>query len=171
MHDRASWTAEDQCRMREMGIGKAIARTEDWRLLRGRGRYTDDIALQRQARLHVLRSPHAAASIRSIDVTPALQSPGVIAVVTGADAMKEGFGTFASRVTRQRPDGKPNFVPPYRPLAVERVRHVGEPVAAIVAETLDQAKDAAELIEVDYEILSSVTDTDQAVKPGAATVW
>ncbi|HKX07036.1 MAG TPA: xanthine dehydrogenase family protein molybdopterin-binding subunit [Stellaceae bacterium] len=157
--------------MREMGLGRAIPRTEDWRLLRGRGRYTDDITLPREARLYVLRSPHAAARIRSIDVAPALEAPGVLTIVTGADAMKEGFGTFASRVTRQRPDGKPNFVPPYRPLAVDRVHHVGEPVAAIVAETLDQAKDAAELIEVDYEIVPSVTDTADAASPGAPTVW
>jgi carbon-monoxide dehydrogenase large subunit len=157
--------------MREMGIGRAIPRTEDWRLLRGRGRYTDDIVLPREARLHVLRSPHAAARIRAIDTAAALKATGVLAIVTGADAMKEGFGTFASRVTRQRPDGRPNFVPPYRPLAVERVHHLGEPVAAIVAETLDQAKDAAELIAVDYEILPSVADTAEAARPGAATVW
>src|SRR5262245_28051756 len=143
--------------MREMGLGRAIPRTEDWRLLRGRGRYTDDIVLPREARLYVLRSPHAAARIRSIDTAAALKAAGVLAIVTGEDAIREGFGTFASRVTRQRPDGRPNFVPPYRPLAVERVHHVGEPVAAIVADTLDQAKDAAELIAVDYEILPSVT--------------
>jgi len=157
--------------MREMGIGRAIPRTEDWRLLRGRGRYTDDITFPREARLYVLRSPHAAARIRSIDTAAALKAPGVLAIVTGDDTRKEGFGTFASRVTRQRPDGKPNFVPPYRPLAVDRVHHVGEPVAAIVAETLDQAKDAAELVDVNYESLPSVTDTAEAVTPGAPTVW
>jgi len=170
MHDRPITTSGDS-RMREMGLGRAIPRTEDWRLLRGRGRYTDDIALPCEARLHVLRSPHAAARIRSIDTAAALRTPGVLVVLTGEDARREGFGTFASRVMRQRPDGKPNFVPPYRPLALERVHHVGEPVAAIVAETPDQAKDAAELIEVDYEILPSVTDTADAVKPGAPTVW
>ena len=157
--------------MREMGLGRAIPRTEDWRLLRGRGRYIDDITPPRETRLYVLRSPHAAARIRSIDVTAALKSPGVLAILTGEDMAREGFGTFASRVTRPRPDGRPNFVPPYRPLAVERVHHVGEPVAAIVAETLDQAKDAAELVEVDYEILPSVTDTAEAAKPGAPVVW
>ena len=157
--------------MREMGLGRAIPRTEDWRLLRGRGRYTDDTTLPRATRLYVLRSPHAAARICSIDTTAGLKSPGVLAILTGEDMAREGFGTFASRVTRQRPDGKPNFVPPYRPLALERVHHVGEPVAAIVAETLDQAKDAAELVAVDYETLPSVTDTAEAAKPGAPTVW
>src|SRR5690349_21471652 len=116
--------------MREMGVGRAIPRTEDWRLLRGRGRYTDDIALPRETRLYVLRSPHAAARIRSIDTARALDAPGVLTIVTGDDMRKEGFGCFASRVTRQRPDGEPNFVPPYRPLAAERVHHVGEPVGA-----------------------------------------
>ena len=157
--------------MREMGVGRPVPRTEDSRLLRGRGRYTDDIAVPREARLYVLRSPHAAARIRAIDTATALVAPGVLTIVTGVDLVKAHFGTFASRVTRQRPDGKPNFVPPYRPLAVERVHHVGEPVAAVVADTLDQAKDAAELIEVDYEILPSVTDTAETVKPGAPTVW
>src|SRR5260370_42612137 len=131
--------------MREMGVGKAVPRTEDWRLLRGRGRYTDDIALPRETRLYVLRSPHAAARIRSIDTATALTAPGVLAIVTGEDVVKERFGTFASRVTRQRPDGRPNFAPPYRPLADERVHHVGEPVAAVVADTHEQAKGSAAL--------------------------
>jgi len=157
--------------MREMGIGKPVPRTEDLLLLRGRGRYTDDIALPREARLYVLRSPHAAARIRVIDATAARTAPGVLAVLTAAEMAAEGFTSFPSRVQRQRPDGRPNFVPPYRPLAVDRVRHVGEPVAAIVAETLDQAKDAAELIELDYEILSSVTETEEAATAGAAAVW
>src|SRR5712692_5743650 len=102
--------------MREMGLGKAVPRTEDLPLLRGRGRYTDDIVLPHETRLYVLRSPHAAARIRSIDTASALETPGVLAILTGPDALKEGFGTFASRVTRQRPDSRPNFVPPYRPL-------------------------------------------------------
>jgi aerobic carbon-monoxide dehydrogenase large subunit len=157
--------------MRKMGLGKPVPRTEDLQLLRGRGRYTDDITLPRETRLYVLRSPHAAARIRSIDTTAALAAPGVLAVLTSKDALEEGFGTFASRVARQRPDGKPNFVPPYRPLAVERVHHVGEPVAAVVAETLEQAKDAAELVGAEYEILPSVTDTGDAAKPGAPAVW
>src|SRR5262249_3183562 len=122
-------------RMREMGIGKPVPRTEDLLLLRGLGRYTDDIALPREARLYVLRSPHAAARIRGLDATAARGARGVLAVLTAAEMAAENFTGFPSRVQRHRPDGKPNFVPPYRPLAAGRVRHLGEPVAAIVAET------------------------------------
>ena len=157
--------------MREMGLGKPVPRTEDLLLLRGLGRYTDDIVLPREARLYVLRSPHAAARIRGIDATAARSVPGVLAVLTGAEMAAENFAIFPSRVQRQRPDGRPNFVPPYRPLALDRVHHVGEAVAAVVAETLNQAKDAAELIEIDYDILPSVTATSEAAKPGAPAVW
>src|SRR5579863_4747424 len=157
--------------MREMGLGRPVPRTEDLQLLRGLGRYTDDITLPREVHLHVLRSPHAAARIGAIDCTAAKAAPGVLAVLSGTDLLKEGLGTFPSRMQRQRADGSPNFVPPYRPLAVDRVQHVGDAVAAIVAETLDQAKDAAELVEIDYEILPAVTDTAAAAEPGAPKVW
>jgi carbon-monoxide dehydrogenase large subunit len=157
--------------MREFGIGQSLPRSEDLRLLRGRGRYTDDIVLPRQAALFVLRSPHAAARIRSIDTTAAGAAPGVLAVLTGKDADSDGLGTFTSRVTRPRPDGWPNFVPPFRVLALDRVRRVGDAVAAIVAESLAEAKDAAELIEIDYETLRSVTATAEAARPGAPAVW
>src|SRR5260370_9624645 len=112
--------------MREFGIGQSLPRSEDLRLLRGRGRYTDDIVLPRQAALYVLRSPHAAARLRTMDIAAALAAPGVLAVLTGADAEADGLGTFTSRVTRQRPDGRPNFVPPFRVLALDRVPPVGE---------------------------------------------
>jgi carbon-monoxide dehydrogenase large subunit len=157
--------------MREFGIGQSLPRSEDHRLLRGRGRYTDDIVLPRQAWLYVLRSPHAAACIRSIDTTAAAASLGVLAVLTGRDAEADGLGTFTSRVTRPRPDGRPNFVPPFRVLVLDRVRRVGDAVAAIIAESLAEAKDAAELIEIDYEALPSVTATADAAKPGAPAVW
>src|SRR5471030_3218608 len=116
--------------MREYGIGQSVPRSEDDRLLRGRGRYTDDIVLPRQAALYVLRSPHAAARIRAIDTAAALAVPGVLTILTGQDAEEDGLGTFSSRVTRQRPDGRSNFVPPYRILALGRVRRVGDAVAA-----------------------------------------
>ena len=157
--------------MRELGLGNPVPRTEDLYLLRGLGRYTDDISLPRQTHLYVLRSPHAAARIRKIDTSVALKAPGVLCILTGEDVIKAGFANFASRVPRKRPDGSPSFVPPYRPLAVGRVQHVGDPVAAIVAETLHEAKDAAELVEVDYEILPSITDTSATLTPGAPAVW
>ncbi|HEV2161435.1 MAG TPA: xanthine dehydrogenase family protein molybdopterin-binding subunit [Stellaceae bacterium] len=157
--------------MREFDLGRAVPRTEDLLLLRGRGRYTDDVDLPRVAHLYVLRSPHAAARIRGIDATAAQDAPGVIGVLTGRDAAADGLGTFRGRIARKRPDGSPNYQPAYRILALDRVQHVGDPVAAIIAETLAQAKDAAELISVDYDILPSVTDTAGTLAPGAPQVW
>jgi len=157
--------------MREMGLGRPVPRTEDLQLLRGLGRYTDDIVLPREARLYVLRSPHAAARLAKIETTKAAKAPGVLAVLTGADLLKENFNPFPSRMPRQRADGSPNYVPPLRALAVEHVHYVGDPVAAVIAETLDLAKDAAELVDIDYEILPAVTDTAETVKRGAPAVW
>ena len=157
--------------MREFELGRAVPRTEDFQLLRGRGRYTDDIVLPRQSHLYVLRSPHAAARIRGIDTAAAAAAPGVLLVLTGADAARDRLGTFASRVQRKRADGSANFVPPYRMLALDRVHHVGQPVVAIVAETMAAAKDAAELVEIDWEMQPSVTDTVAAAAPGAPAVW
>ena len=157
--------------MRENGIGQSLPRSEDLRLLRGLGRYTDDIKLPGQATMVVLRSPHAHARIVAIEAGAARAAPGVLAVLTGADAAAEGFGTFSSRVTRKRPDGRPNVVPTYRVLALDRARLVGDCVAAVIAETLEQAKDAAELIEIEYEPLASVTATADAAKPGAPQLW
>ncbi|HXZ02267.1 MAG TPA: xanthine dehydrogenase family protein molybdopterin-binding subunit [Stellaceae bacterium] len=157
--------------MREFDLGRAVPRTEDFRLLRGRGRYTDDIDLPRKAHLYVLRSQHAAARIRAIKTGAAAAAPGVLAILTGKDAQADGLGTFSSAVRRKRPGGADNFVPPYRVLALDRVHHVGEPVAAVVAESLAEAKDAAEFVEIDWEILPSVTDTTAASLPGAAVVW
>jgi aerobic carbon-monoxide dehydrogenase large subunit len=156
--------------LREFDLGRAVPRTEDFRLLRGRGRYTDDIALPRLAYLYVLRSPHAAARLRALKTNAAAGAPGVLAILTGSDAEADGLGTFSSVVQRRRPDGSANFVPPYRVLALDRVHHVGEPVLAIIAESLAAAKDAAELVEIEWEILPSVTETAEA-PAAAATVW
>src|SRR5262245_30718699 len=121
--------------MREYGIGQSLPRSEDLRLLRGLGRYTDDIKLYGETRLFVLRSPHAAARIRSIDTAAAKDAPGVLAVLTGEEALADGLGTFPSRMKMKRADGRPNHEPPYRILAVGRVAMVGDPVVAVVAET------------------------------------
>ncbi len=156
--------------MREFGIGQSVPRTEDLRLVRGRGRYVDDIRLPDEARLYILRSAHAAAKIRGINAAAALAAPGVLAVLTGADAAADGLGTFASRVKLKR-DGKPNHEPPYPVLAQGATKHVGDAVVAVIAETLAEAKDAAELVEIDYEPLDAVTSTADAAKPGAPVVW
>jgi carbon-monoxide dehydrogenase large subunit len=157
--------------MREFMFGSSVPRIEDPQLLRGSGRYTDDISLPGQTRLYVLRSPHAAARIRSIDVSAAAARPDVVAVFTGADLEADGIGTLPSRARRKRPDGKPNFEPPHRGLAFDRVHHVGDPVVAVIAETLAAAKEAAEHVQVEYEVLPAVTDTAAAPGPDAPRVW
>ncbi len=157
--------------MREFGIGQSLPRSEDIRLVQGRGSYTDDFGFVNQAYLYVVRSPHPAARVLSIDTSAAVSMPGVLAVLTGADVTADGIGTFPCRVKRHTRDGRPNFVPPHRALAVDRVRHVGDAVVAVVAESLAIAKDAGELVSIDYEPLPSVTGTDQAALPGAPPVW
>ncbi|MGD9536789.1 MAG: xanthine dehydrogenase family protein molybdopterin-binding subunit [Alphaproteobacteria bacterium] len=157
--------------MREFGLGQAVRRVEDERFVRGRGLYVGDMALPGMAHAKLLRSPHAAARLRRLDVAAAKAAPGVLDVLTGADAVQDGLGSFASLLARQRRDGSPNFVPPYRVLAVDLVRHVGEPVALVIAMDEQQAEDALELIEVDYEALPAVTETVLAAEPGQPAVW
>jgi carbon-monoxide dehydrogenase large subunit len=156
--------------MAKFGIGQSVTRFEDVRLLKGEGRYLNDVNLSGQAHAVVLRSPHAHARIRGIDVDRALKSPGVLAVYTGADVERDGLGTMKMNLRRKRPDGSPMFAPPHRGLSQERVRYVGDPIAFVIAETLGQAKDAADLIQVDYDPLPSVTST-AAAGPGSAPVW
>jgi aerobic carbon-monoxide dehydrogenase large subunit len=155
--------------MGQFGIGQAIKRVEDVRLLRGRGRYLDDVNVPGQAHVVIVRSPHAHARLRAIDTSVALRAPGVLAVFTGADV--EGLGTMTMTLKRKRPDGSPMFARPHRGLTRERVRYVGDPIALVVAETRAQAEDAAELVRIDYEPLPSVTATADATAPGAAPVW
>ena len=118
-----------------------------------------------------VRSPHAHAKIRSIDVEAAKAAPGVLAVYTGHDVKADGLGMPKANMPRKRPDGKPMFAPQRPPLVTDRVRYVGDPVVMVIADTLAEAKDAAELVEIDYEPLPSVTSTEDTVKPGAPAVW
>ena len=135
------------------GIGQSVSRFEDPRLLRGEGRYVNDLAMAGQVQLVLLRSPHAHARIVSIDASAALAAPGVVGVFTVADLERDGVGTTAPSIKRSRPDGSPMFWRAHPGLAKDKVRHVGEPVAAVVAETAAQAKDAADLVEVEYDAL------------------
>lgn len=157
--------------MREFGIGQSLPRTEDLRLVRGTGRYTDDIAPAGAARMYVLRSQHAFARIGEINIDAALETPGVLAILTGADAAADGLGGFTSMVRRTGPDGQPNFEPQFAVIAQDVARYAGEPVAVIIAETLNAAKDAAELIEVDYDAQPCVADLTMADAPDAPLVW
>ncbi len=135
------------------GIGQPVARFEDPRLLRGEGRYINDIVVPGMAHIAYLRSPHARARIVSIDPSAALAAPGVLGVFTAEDLERDGVGTTAPTFKRSRPDGKPMFWRAHPGLAKDMVRHVGDPVAIVVAQTLPQAKDAAELVQIEYEAL------------------
>jgi carbon-monoxide dehydrogenase large subunit len=154
-----------------VGIGAALPRLEDSRLTQGRGAYGADLNFARQAYLAILRSPYPHARIGHIDCTAALELPGVLAAYTGQDVLSDGIGFLPTRIRRKAPDGEPNFVPPFPVLAVDSVRHVGEGVVAVVAETLDIAKDALELIDVSYEPLPSVTDTGSAAALESPQIW
>lgn len=156
----------------KFGIGQPVPRTEDPRFLKGEGNYVDDMVLPGQSYGYVLRSPHAHAKVLSVNTTAAEASAGVLLVMTGADIAAEGI------------DGIPSFIPPmafgapmpksspkHPILARDRVRHVGDPVAFVVAETLDQAMDAAERVQVDYEALPAIASTAAATDDGAPLVW
>ncbi len=157
--------------MGQFGIGQAVTRFEDPRLLRGEGRFLNDVNLPGQAHAVLVRSPHAHARIRSIATSAATRAPGVLAVFTGADLARDGLGTMRMTLKRTRPDGSPMWAPPHRGLTQDRVRYVGDPVALVIAEAPAEAKDAAELVQVDYEPLPSVTSTADAANPGSAPVW
>jgi len=159
----------------KFGMGQAIPRVEDARLLTGGGRYTDDINLAGQACAFVVRSPHAHATIRSIDTAAAEAAPGVVAVLTGDDVAADGIGPLPCLVAYLAPlkqsSGAPMYVPP-RPLLVrDRVRFVGDYVALVIAETRNQAKDAAELVEVDYDPLPPLVVATAAAAEGAPALW
>jgi carbon-monoxide dehydrogenase large subunit len=153
------------------GAGQPVKRLEDQRLLTGKGAFIDDKPADDTLWLYVLRSPHAHAKIKSIDTKAAAGMPGVEAIYTGADLIKDDIGTIPTLSIFMRPDGKPMTVPPRRLLAHEIVRFAGEPVAAVVAASRVEAQSAAEAIELDYEVLPSVVDPLEATKPGAPVVW
>jgi aerobic carbon-monoxide dehydrogenase large subunit len=153
------------------GAGQPVKRLEDRRLLTGKGQFIDDRPDDGALWLHVLRSPHAHARIVSIDAKTAAAMPGVEAVYSGADLVADDVGTLPTLLVFKRPDGSAMTAPPRRLLAHEIVRFAGEPVAAVVATSRVAAQTAAEAIEVQYEVLPSVVDPVEAIKPGAPAVW
>ena len=155
----------------KFGLAQPVRRVEDPRLLKGNGRYTDDISLPGMLWAAVLRSPHAAASLGAIDTTAAKAVPGVVAVYTGADLDADGIGGLPCAIPLKNRDGTPRFDPPHPVLATDAVRHVGDPVALVVAETQKAARDGAEAIEVAYDVLPSVTDLATATDAGQPAVW
>jgi aerobic carbon-monoxide dehydrogenase large subunit len=163
-------------------IGRPLPRFEDLRLVRGAGRYTDDVSVAGQAFAVFVRAPHAHARIVSIDSSAARGRPGVLAVLTGADYAADGHIGMAHHPNPNDAHNikVPTFTPTpehkildqlHLPLAADAVRHVGEAVAVVVAETLAAARDAAEAVEVEYDVLPAVTDVEEALAPGAPLLW
>ncbi len=156
--------------MSETGIGAAVRRVEDKRFLTGRGKYIDDIDQRGQLYAWMLRSPHAHARINGVDTAAASQAPGVVAIFTGADMAADEVGGIPCAWQIHNKDGSPMQEPPHPPLAVDKVRHVGDQVAVVIAETKAQARDAAELIAVDYDVLPAAIDMDSALADNASLV-
>jgi len=160
-------------------IGQPIPRNEDARLLTGRGQFSDDFSFSGQTYAAMIRSPHAHARIVSVDKTTALNMPGVLGLFTGADCLADNLGEIQHDplpktkydIKLHGPGGRDIFIGPHLLLPADKARHVGEAVAMVVAETLSQALDAAEAVAVEYEELPCVTHSEEAMKPGAPSVW
>src|SRR5262245_50179943 len=148
-------------------VGQSVKRKEDVRFLTGAGQFTDDVAVPGQVCAFFLRSPHAHAKIRSIDTAKARSAPGVVGVYTGEDLAAAKVGGLGCGWLITDVNGQPMKEPPHPPLAQGKVRYVGDHVAVVIAETLHQARDAAEMIAVDYEVLPAVVKAAEARKPGA----
>ncbi len=151
-------------------IGTPVRRREDYRFLTGHGTYTDDIDRPGQLHAYILRSPHAHARIGGIDTAAAQRAPGVVAVFTGKDMAADGVGGLPCGWQVHSKDGTPMAEPPHPVLAVDRVRYVGDQVAVVIAATLAQARDAAELVNVDYVEEPAAIDPAAALQPGAPQV-
>ena len=155
----------------KFGIGQPVRRVEDRRFITGRGRYVDDIVLPRMAFSALVLSPHAHARIVAIDTSAARAAPGVLCVLTGEDAAKAGLGSFPPLFMPEDMGGPPGFRTARPVLAQGHVLFAGDRVAFVVAETAAQARDAAELVSVEYETLPAILSMEAAVAPGSAPVW
>src|SRR6266481_5247997 len=159
-------------------IGQPVSRSEDPVLLRGEGRFSDDVNLPGQAYAVMVRSPHAHARIRSIETSGAMAVPGVLAVLTGADALADGLKPIPHRpfigppdIALGKRDASDKFLSPHHALPHDKARFAGEAVAIGVADSLAVAKDAAERVLIDYEPLPAVTDSVKAAAPDAPRLW
>jgi carbon-monoxide dehydrogenase large subunit len=157
--------------MGEFALGQAVPRFEDPRLLRGGGRYLDDVVLPNMAHGYVLRSPHAHAKIIRLDASAAREAAGVLLVLTGEEWASSGYADLPTAKGRKRRDGTPMYQPAFPALVRDRVRYVGDPIVFVVAQTLAQAMEAAELIDIEFEPLPAITATADAVKAEAPVVW
>lgn len=153
-------------------IGQSVRRQEDFRFLTGQGKYIDDMNLDGQAYAVVLRSPEAHADIEAIITEDAMAIDGILSIITGNDWKAAGYGSIPTKsAVRKAIDGSDLKEPPHHPIAIDRVRYVGQPVALIVGETREACIDALELVEVDYNSLPSVTHQSEAIKDGAPQIW
>ncbi|HUK61210.1 MAG TPA: xanthine dehydrogenase family protein molybdopterin-binding subunit [Stellaceae bacterium] len=153
------------------GIGQPVRRVEDVRFITGSGRYVDDLVLPQQLYGQIVLSPHAHARIKKIDVSAAKKAPGVVLALTGADLQAQGVGNMLGAFMPEDMGGPKGNRMMRRILATDKLRHVGDRVAFIVAETAAQARDAAELVDIDVDMLPAVTDLEAAARPGAPLVW
>ncbi|MCW5733279.1 MAG: xanthine dehydrogenase family protein molybdopterin-binding subunit [Enhydrobacter sp.] len=163
--------AANDLELAKFGVGQPVPRNEDPTLLRGEGRYSDDIKLDNQAHCVMVRSQVAHGIIKDIDIEDARKMPGVLGVWTGADLNAAGYGPLKTLMMVPQRDGSPMKTPTRYSLATDKVRFVGDPVAFVVAETPAQAKDAAEAVVVDIEALPAVTEAREAAQPGAPVVY
>ena len=148
--------------MSATGIGAAVRRKEDFRFITGKGQYTDDVTRPGQTYIHFIRSPHAHAKIKSIDSSAAKGMPGVVAVLTGKELADDKIGNLICGWAITSKDGTPMKMSAHPAIAADKANHVGDAVAVVIAETLDQAEDAAEYVKVDYEVLPAVADPAKA---------
>ena len=169
MQDRNSGPLDNAIALQKFGVGQPVRRKEDDTLVRGKGRYTDDFQLPRQAHAWIVRSTHAHGVIRDIDTSAARAMPGVLGVWTGADLTD--YAPFTCGLPLKNRDGSPLLQTNRLPLMTDKVRFVGDPVAFVVAETLAQARDAAEAVTVDIDPLPAVTDAEEAARPGAPQLY
>src|SRR5260370_9930647 len=149
------------------GIGASVVRKEDRRFITGKGRYVDDIQLLGMAFAHFIRSPHAHAKVKSIDSAAAMKMPGVVGVLTGKELVDDKIGNLICGWAITSKDGTPMKMGAWPAMAPETVRFVGQAVAVVIAESKNQARDAAESVAVDYEELPVVADIAAAIAPGA----
>ena len=156
--------------MGNVKIGERVQRKEDRRFLTGSGRYVDDLQLARVTSAYFLRSPHAHAKIRKIDTAAAAASPGVVAIFTGKDVAEAKVGGLICGWVVKDKHGNPHKAPAHPAIALDTVRHVGDTVAMVIAETAAQARDAAEKIDVDYEVLPAQVDLASALDAKAPQV-
>jgi aerobic carbon-monoxide dehydrogenase large subunit len=172
MQDHTSPSSlENAIALQKYGVGQPVRRKEDDTLVRGKGKYTDDFQLPGQVYAWIVRSSHAHGVLRGIDASAAKAMPGVLGVWTGTDLVAAGYGPFTCALPLKSRDGTPLHQTNRTALMTDKVRYVGDPVAFVVAETLVQARDAAEAVEVDIDPLPSVTDPEEAAQPGAPQLY